>query len=251
MVTLKVSNVSLSYSSVKVLNDITFSLEENSVVSLLGPNGSGKTTLLKTIDGLLRPNNGSVYVNCKLVHKLSRKDVAKVLGYVPQKLEVSELTAFEFVLTARRPYVDFDYSKEDKRIALDALKEVGMLQFKDRLLTELSGGQLQKIYIARALASGANVLLFDEPTSNLDPKASSEVMRLLKRISLLSNKTIIISIHDLTLAYRYSDISIFLKDGKIVAIGKTDEVFNTDIIKLVYEIDAEVDKNKKIVIFYY
>lgn len=251
MVTLKVSNVSLSYSSVKVLNDITFSLEENSVVSLLGPNGSGKTTLLKTIDGLLRPNNGSVYVNCKLVHKLSRKDVAKVLGYVPQKLEVSELTAFEFVLTARRPYVDFDYSKEDKRIALDALKEVGMLQFKDRLLTELSGGQLQKIYIARALASGANVLLFDEPTSNLDPKASSEVMRLLKRISLLSNKTIIISIHDLTLAYRYSDISIFLKDGKIVAIGKTDEVFNTDTIKLVYEIDAEVDKNKKIVIFYY
>jgi iron complex transport system ATP-binding protein len=251
VVTLKVSNVSLSYSSVKVLNDITFSLEENSVVSLLGPNGSGKTTLLKTIDGLLRPNNGSVYVNCKLVHKLSRKDVAKVLGYVPQKLEVSELTAFEFVLTARRPYVDFDYSKEDKRIALDALKEVGMLQFKDRLLTELSGGQLQKIYIARALASGANVLLFDEPTSNLDPKASSEVMRLLKRISLLSNKTIIISIHDLTLAYRYSDISIFLKDGKIVAIGKTDEVFNTDIIKLVYEIDAEVDKNKKIVIFYY
>lgn len=251
MVTLKVSDVSLSYSSVKVLNDITFSLEENSVVSLLGPNGSGKTTLLKTIDGLLRPNNGSVYVNCKLVHKLSRKDVAKVLGYVPQKLEVSELTAFEFVLTARRPYVDFDYSKEDKRIALDALKEVGMLQFKDRLLTEFNGGQLQKIYIARALASGANVLLFDEPTSNLDPKASSEVMRLLKRISLLSNKTIIISIHDLTLAYRYSDISIFLKDGKIVAIGKTDEVFNTDIIKLVYEIDAEVDKNKKIVIFYY
>ncbi|MQL56525.1 ABC transporter ATP-binding protein [Acidianus ambivalens] len=251
MVTLKVSNVSLSYSSVKVLNNVTFSLEENSVISLLGPNGSGKTTLLKTIDGLLRPNNGSVYVNCKLVHQLSRKDVAKLLGYVPQKLEVSELTAFEFVLTARRPYVDFDYSKEDKRIALDALKEVGMLQFKDRLLTELSGGQLQKIYIARALASGANVLLFDEPTSNLDPKASSEVMRLLKRISLLSNKIIIISIHDLTLAYRYSDISIFLKDGKIVAIGKTDEVFNTDIIKLVYEIDAEVDKNKKIVIFYY
>jgi iron complex transport system ATP-binding protein len=251
VVTLKVSNVSLSYSSVNVLNDITFSIEENSVVSLLGPNGSGKTTLLKTIDGLLRPNNGSVYVNCKLIHKLSRKDVAKVLGYVPQKLEVSELTVFEFVLTARRPYADFDYSKEDKIIALDALKEVGMLQFKDRLLTELSGGQLQKTYIARALASGANVLLFDEPTSSLDPKASSEVMRLLKRISLLSNKIIITSIHDLNLAYRYSDISIFLKDGKIVAMGKTDEVFNSDIIKLVYEIDAEVDKNKKIILFNY
>ncbi|MUM65024.1 ATP-binding cassette domain-containing protein [Acidianus infernus] len=127
-----------------------------------------------------------------------------MLYYVPQK--VSELTAYEFVLTARRPYVDFDYSKEDRKIALDALKEVGMLQFKDRLLTELSGGQLQKIYIARALASGANVLLFDEPTSNLDPKASSEVMRLLKRIGLYTNKAIIISIHGLTLAYRYSDI---------------------------------------------
>ncbi|WP_373467965.1 ATP-binding cassette domain-containing protein [Acidianus infernus] len=124
--------------------------------------------------------------------------------YVPQK--VSELTAYEFVLTARRPYVDFDYSKEDRKIALDALKEVGMLQFKDRLLTELSGGQLQKIYIARALASGANVSLFDEPTSNLDPKTSSEVMRVLKRIGLYTNKAIIISIHDLTLAYRYSDI---------------------------------------------
>jgi iron complex transport system ATP-binding protein len=236
---------------VVALRDVTFTIEENSLVSLLGPNGSGKSTLLKTIDGLLRPNNGSIYVDGKLVHKLNRKEVAKLIGYVPQKLEVSELTAFEFVLSARKPYINFDYTKEDEEIALNSLKEVGILQFKDRLLTELSGGQLQKVYIARALATGAKVLLFDEPTSNLDPKASVEIMRLLKRISDSSGKTIIISIHDLTLAYRYSDLAVFLKEGKIVALGKTEEVFTADTLKSVYEVEAEVDRNRRVVIFHY
>ena len=158
---------------------------------------------------------------------------------------------FEFVLTARRPYIDFDYTKEDKAIALEALKEVGVADLRDRLLTELSGGQLQKVYIASALASGAKVLLLDEPTSNLDPKASSEIMRTLRNISKGSGKIVIASIHELTLAYRYSDFSVFLKGGKVVAVGKTAEVFRPDVIKSVYDVDAEVDRQRMAIILNY
>ena len=246
---LRVDGVEFSYRSIEVLRGVRFEVEKGEIVSIVGPNGSGKTTLLRIIDGILKPRRGSVYIDGRLVHSMSRKEVAKVIGYVPQRLEsIQSLTVLDFVVTGRRGYMLFAPTKHDFNKALEALREVGAEDKAYRRLTELSGGEFQLVMIARALAAEPRVLLLDEPTANLDLKHQVEVLELLRRTAKNKGIAVIMALHDLTQAYRYSDKVVMMKKGEIYAVGTPEEVITEENVYSVYGAKVRVYREERAVV---
>ncbi|MEM0027102.1 MAG: ABC transporter ATP-binding protein [Ignisphaera sp.] len=249
MVIIRVVDVEVRYDSVKALGSISFDVFEGEIVAVVGPNGSGKTTLLKTVDGILKPVKGSVYIDMKNVDDIPRKQLAKEVSLVTQSTYVVPgIKVIDFVLTGRRPHIDFMPTRKDIEISLNVLKAVKAGNLVDRDLTELSSGELQRILIARALAAEPKVLLLDEPTSNLDLRFQIEILNLIKSLSREKRLTVIMSLHDLTQAYRFSDKVIVLKNGRVYAIGRPDEVLTENVIEDVYQVRVRVDKVLKAVI---
>lgn len=249
MVIIRVVDVEVRYDSVKALDSISFDVFEGEIVAVVGPNGSGKTTLLKTVDGILKPVKGSVYIDMKNVVDIPRKQLAKEVSLVTQSTYVVPgIKVIDFVLTGRRPHIDFMPTRKDIEISLNALKAVKADNLVDRDLTELSSGELQRILIARALAAEPKVLLLDKPTSNLDLRFQIEILNLVKSLSREKRLTVIMSLHDLTQAYRFSDKVIVLKNGRVYAIGRPDEVLTENVIEDVYQVRVRVDKVLKAVI---
>lgn len=241
MVVIKVVNIDVYYDSYEALSNVTLDVDPGEIVSVIGPNGSGKTTLLKTIDGIIKPLRGSVYINGKNIHDYTRREVAKIVGYVPQKENVlGYITVLDFVLTGRRPSVNYTYGKIDIEKAYEALRVVNCESLALRRLDQLSGGELQRVLVARAITADPQVLLLDEPTSSLDPKYQVEVLELIKKLSRSKDISVVMSLHDLTHAYRYSDKVIVLKKGKIVAFGPPGEVISEETILKVFEVKAKV-----------
>lgn len=250
MVLLRVDGVEFSYGSTNVLRGVRLEVNSGEVVSIVGPNGSGKTTLLRVIDGILKPRRGSVYVDGGVVHKLSRRDVAKLFGYVPQRLgSIQPMTVIDFVVSGRRAYITFMPTREDYEKSLKALKELGLGDKAYRRVTELSGGEFQMVLIARALVADPRVLLLDEPTANLDPRHQIEIMNLIGRISKSRGIAVLTALHDLTLAYRYSDKVIMMRDGEVFSAGSPDEVLNPENIYKVYGVRALIIPNLKSIVF--
>jgi len=250
MVFLRVDGVEFSYRSVDVLKNIKFGIHKGEIVSIVGPNGSGKTTLLKVINGILRPKKGSIYIDEKTFHSFSKRDIAKIIGYVPQKLVSQQpMAVLEFVVTGRKPYILFTPTRKDYEIAVEVLREVGMEDKANRKITELSGGELQMILIARALAAEPRVLLLDEPTSNLDPYHQIEIMNLVKKVAKERNVAVLTVLHDLTLAYRYSDKVIMMKRGEIFSLGSPEEVLTEENILHVYNVKAMVVHELRTIVF--
>ena len=249
MVIIRVIDVEIRYNSIKALDSVSFDVSEGEVVAVVGPNGSGKTTLLKTIDGILKPVRGSVYIDMKRVVDIPRKQLAKEVSLVTQATYVAPgIRVIDFVLTGRRPHINFMPTRKDIEISLSALKAVKAEHLVDRDLTELSSGELQRVLIARALAAEPKVLLLDEPTSNLDLRFQVEILNLVKSLSREKGLTVIMSLHDLTQAYRFSDKIVVLKNGRVYAIGKPDEVLTEEIIEEVYQVRVSVDRALKAII---
>lgn len=249
MVLVKVLGISVYYGNRIALNDIEFEVFPGEIISVIGPNGSGKTTLLKTIDGILSFSKGSIYIDHKDIKNYVRKELAKILSYVPQRIDVATyLTVLDFVLTGRRPYALFNYSKKDLDKVIEVLQLVEAKELMYRRLDHLSSGELQRIVIARALVVEPKVLLLDEPTSNLDPKYQIEILKIIKNLVKEKRIAVIMAIHDLTHAYRFSDKILMLKNGNIVAFGKPDDVFTTENIEKVFGIKTIIDKKLKIVV---
>lgn len=236
MITVK--NLSFSYNSEPVLNDLNFEAREGEVIFILGPNGSGKTTLLKCIAGILKPR-GAILVENQSLNDLSKRELAKKLAYVPQRGDTGFLTVFDVILLGRKPYMGFGPTNEDYRIVKDVMSLLNLEKLAFRRLNELSGGELQKVMIARALAQRPRILLLDEPTNNLDVKNQIEIMRLIRKIAKESNISVISTMHDLNLASLYADRILMIKNGKIFASGGI-EVLNKENIKAVYGVDVEV-----------
>ena len=236
MITVK--NLSFSYNSEPVLNDLNFEARESEVIFILGPNGSGKTTLLKCIAGILKPR-GAILVENQSLNDLSKRELAKKLAYVPQRGDTGFLTVFDVILLGRKPYMGFGPTNEDYRIVKDVMSLLSLEKLAFRRLNELSGGELQKVMIARALAQRPRILLLDEPTNNLDVKNQIEIMRLIRKIAKESNISVISTMHDLNLASLYADRILMIKNGKIFASGGI-EVLNKENIKAVYGVDVEV-----------
>lgn len=210
---LTVSNLSFSYGNDEVIKDINLDLFKNDFVAILGPNGGGKSTLVKLICGLLTPQNGSITLKGE---NAANKKTA--IGYVPQSISFDKnfpTTVLDVVLMGRvRNLKTFKYNEEDYNIALVSLEMVDMISYQNRLLSELSGGQLQRVLIARALATQSDILILDEPTSSVDPQSSGSIYKLID--SLSSSKTVILVTHDLSVVSNYTDKIIFInRDAKV------------------------------------
>ena len=240
---LEVSNLSFHYPSNKVLNDVMFSVGHSECVAILGTNGVGKSTLLKCINRILRYQQGAVAMCGDDIHSLSRNELAKRVGYVAQSSHFSETTVFDAILLGRKPYIKWDVTDSDLKLVQGIMERLSLAPYAMRTVTHLSGGETQKVAIARALAQQPRVLLFDEPTSNLDLKNQLEVISLIKNIVKEENMSAVVTMHDLNLATRFADKFIMMKDGSIFAAGGH-EILTSENIKEVYGVDAAVERYK-------
>ncbi len=239
---LSVDGIEFSYPSKKVLEKIKFTVNRGEVVSILGINGAGKSTLLKCINRILRPQEGTVYIDEFDLKKLNSKKIAQKMAYVPQNTNGNNfMTVFDTVLLGRKPYIKWEASEKDLEITSNILKLMQLEKYALRNAFELSGGEFQKVIIARALVQEPRVLLLDEPANNLDLKNQLEVMELIRYIAKTKNISCLMVIHDLNLALRFSDKFIMLKDEKIFSEGDS-EIINSQNIKEVFNVDAYVDK---------
>lgn len=240
MVKIDIRNLTFSYSNHKILDDVNLAVEHSEILSLVGPNGSGKTTLIKCIDRILRAE-GSIFLDGRDINNMSGQEIARIIGYVPQSSSSPlSTTVFDTVLMGRKPHIswqvaDSDLEKVAEVLELLHLEDLGMRDF-----SQLSGGQKQKVLIARALAQEPAVLLLDEPTSNLDIKHQLEVMETVS--SLIKEKKIsaIMAIHDLNLAGRFSDRLAMIVKGKIYALGTPASLFSAENMAHVFGVEALV-----------
>lgn len=212
---LSVAEVQFSYPSRPVLRGVNFQLERSQILGVLGVNGAGKSTLLKCLNKILRPRKGCVLLDGKDLLQMKGEEVAKRLGYVPQKYAEESLTVFDTVLLGRKPYIRWAAAESDFQVVEKVLKLMHLEEFALRPVNELSGGETQKVVIARALAQEPEVLLLDEPISNLDLKNQLEVMGLITRTVKGQGLSAILSIHDLNIALRFADRFLFLKHGRV------------------------------------
>ncbi|MCX8027925.1 MAG: ABC transporter ATP-binding protein [Thermodesulfovibrionales bacterium] len=244
---IEVKGLCFSYEeSSKILHDIDFSIAKGEVISILGPNGSGKTTLLRCINGLLKPKGGNIYVNGQDIVHLKRKEIARHIAYVPQDHKSTfPYTVLDVVLLGRTPYIGvFSSPKQsDIKSAYEVLKSVGIEHLSNRPYTHLSGGEMRLVLIARALCSGAGVLLFDEPTSNLDLRHQGDVLRIIKDVSKSKGQSVLMTIHDINLAMMVSDRVILMKNGFIVTQGSPKDVLTRDWIEHTYDCEVDVVNN--------
>lgn len=234
-----VENLSFSYPSSTILEELSFEIVPHEIVAILGPNGAGKTTLLRLLNKILKPDSGLISFDERSITSLSKKELSKMVGYVPQRGEVSSITVYEMILLGRIPYLSWNASAEDHRICSEV---IDLLQLEHLILkpvNEISGGEFQLVQIGRSLAQQAKVLLLDEPTSNLDLQNQIKIMQMLSQITQESEMATVIAIHDLNLALRYAKKFILLKDKKLYASGGK-EIITAESVKEVYQIEASV-----------
>jgi len=223
----------------KVLQDVSFNIEAGHCLAILGNNGAGKSTLLKCLNRILEPKAGVVMVSGQNVLKMKRNEIAKSMAYVAQHNDVSQLTVFDAVLLGRKPYIKMEPSKEDIEIAENALRRMELDEYALRYMNELSGGELQKVVLARALAQQPDVLLLDEPTASLDLYNQHEVLRTIRDIAKNDNILVILVIHDLNLALRYCDRFLFVKDGGVYCYGDS-SILTDEALSEVYNVPVKI-----------
>jgi len=234
---LEIRGLSFAYKKEPVLKNISFSVEEGQFIGLLGPNGGGKTTLLRAIGALVFVKTGRVLIANKYVSAIKRSEIARLISYVPQlSAPVFGFTVNETVLMGRTPYLKgfFQPSKQDLLAVEQAIERTGLSPVKDREVSTLSGGQYQRVLIARALAQDTPLLLLDEPTAHLDIRFQSEVLALVKS---LKEKTIVASFHDLALAKKFCDRVLVLDLGSVVADGEPSKALSGQTIRSVFGIE--------------
>lgn len=241
----KVNNITFAYErdGENVLEEVGFSIVSGECIAILGNNGAGKSTLLKCINRICPTKDGVVMVEGKNVYTLSPQIRAQQLAYVPQNSESSSMTVFDAVLLGRKPYITWDASQQDRKITSQIIQQMGLSGFAMRKLNQLSGGEAQKVLLARALAQDPKFLLLDEPTSNLDPYNQHEVLRTVRKIASQHKIAVAVIMHDLNLALRYCDKFLFLKDAEVFAYG-TVEIVNPETIREVYNIDVDIIEHK-------
>ncbi|MCD6427682.1 MAG: ABC transporter ATP-binding protein [Caldisericaceae bacterium] len=238
---LEVRDIAFSYGKIPILSHINLEVEKGKVISVLGVNGAGKSTLLKCINGILKVQSGKILINGKEISKMSRTEIAREISYVPQRSEAPFITVFDAVLLGRKPYIKWDATKKDIEITRNVLKMLDIEKLSLRYVTELSGGEFQKVVIARALVQQPKLMLLDEPTNSLDIKNQFEVMDIIKRISRVHNIASVVVMHDINLALRFSDGFVLMKEGKIFASGGI-EVITSENVESVYGIPVTVEK---------
>ena len=236
---IQTDNIQVSFGSKPILQDISLAIQDKEFVGIIGPNGSGKSTFLKCLYRVLQPNGGKIYFDGSELSSLSHRDTALKMAVVAQHSTVNfDFSVLEMVLMGRSPYkglLDRD-QLDDYEIARHALAQVGLSDFESRNFNTLSGGEQQRVILARALAQRTECLVLDEPTNHLDIKYQLELMTIVKRL----DATVVSAIHDLNLAAIYCDRIIGLKDGHIVCSGTPQDVLSSDTIRHIYGVSAMV-----------
>ncbi|WP_069649119.1 ABC transporter ATP-binding protein [Caloranaerobacter ferrireducens] len=243
---IEVESLYFSYGDSLVLRDINFKIEKGEFVSIIGPNGSGKSTLLKNMISIYKPSRGLIKIDGKELGEYKAKELAKKVAIVPQDTNIAyDFSVFDVVMMGRNPYLG-RFQKEsykDFQIVKDSLKLTDTLHLKDKSINQISGGERQRVIIARALAQQPEIILLDEPTSHLDINHQLEILSLLKKLNTEKNMTIVIVIHDINLATRYSNKMILLNKGEILSIGKPKEVITYENIEAAYNLNVVITKD--------
>lgn len=247
MTIIEIKKLNFSYGSRKILKNINLKIEKNEITGIIGPNGCGKSTLAKNIIKYLSGTYESLKIDNKDLKKISSKDLSKLISYIPQKTNIiNNISVFDFVLLGRFPLLknswDF-YTKKDYEVVEENIKLLKIENLRDRNVENLSGGELQKVLLAKALSQEAKILLLDEPTSALDLNNAVEFMKILRYVAIKRDITPIVIIHDLNLASLFCDSLIILKNGEFIGKGVPSEIITTENMKKIYNLDCTILHN--------
>jgi iron complex transport system ATP-binding protein len=237
---LSVSNISYKYQKDTVLTDVSFELQKGDYCAIIGTNGSGKTTLLNIISGALKKQEGEIHISGKKIEDYQVRDLAKQISVVPQRSEpVYHFSVFDMVMFGRHPYQTRwnYYNPEDEEIVIDALQKTNLLLLKDRMTSQLSGGEFQRTLIARAIAQQAPLMLLDEPLANLDIPHQFEILEILSELNSAKQTTILMIIHDISLAMQAIPKSLLLKNGQIIYLGETSKICKDALIFELFDLN--------------
>lgn len=240
---LVINSADFGYAARVVLHDVTLQVAPGKVVAIVGPNGVGKSTLIKGASGVLPLQSGDVLVNGQPLSQFSPAERARQISVVSQAINLPPaFSALDVVLMGRTPYLGWfeRESEQDHHIALEAMHQTETARFAHRPLGELSGGEQQRVLIARALAQSAPVMLLDEPTAHLDLRHQDQLLKLLARLTRERRLSTLIALHDLNLVSRFSDTVVLLSDGRVYSCGDPDKVLSPDKLEEVYGLRIHV-----------
>lgn len=236
---MRIENLSYHYrGGPHVLRDVSFCVEPGQLLAILGNNGVGKSTLLKCFNHILRPETGRVLLDGQDLLTMSARQVARQVAFVGQSVPAMEMTVHDVVMLGRRPYMRWGFTPEDHAIVHEAMDRLGLDALRGRFLSELSGGERQKVMLARALAQQAKVLLLDEPTSALDIQNQYQVLHLVRQICREDGRMAVMVIHDLNLALRFCDAFVLMKDGRVFRQGDW-RILDSEALQAAYGVRAE------------
>ena len=238
-----IKDLNFGYYDTEIFRNFSLEIDEGEILTILGPNGSGKTTLLKLIQKIILPKSGDIIISGKNINNLTNKALSKSTSFVPQiHNQTFPYRVIDFVLMGRNPYIS-DYSipkEEDIEIANKVLEEMGLYYLKDRPYTDISGGELRLVLIARGIVQNTEILLLDEPTAFLDFKNQLIVLETIKELKEKKKLTVIMTLHNPNEAYKYSDKILLIKKGEVISYGKPIDVINDENLKKVYSVDVEI-----------
>lgn len=243
MYALEARQLTLAYDRAEILKNLDLAIPAGQITSLVGRNGCGKSTLLRALARLLKPKAGAVYLDSQSVFSMSTREVARHLGILPQSPTAPEgLTVRELVAQGRYPHQGWlqQWSEEDERLVEKALASTRMTELADLPLDSLSGGQRQRAWIAMVLAQGTEILLLDEPTTYLDMAHQVDVLDLLYELNQDEGRTIVMVLHDLNLACRYSHHLVAVREGKVFAQGEPAQVVTEEMVRTVFGMDCHI-----------
>lgn len=243
---LSIKMVNFSYEKKSILKKISLDIEKSKIICLVGPNGSGKTTLIRCIDRILEPK-GSIFLDGRNIRDINRNKLAQNIAYVPQfGGQIAASSVLDVVMMGRTPFMGWKATEKDIYFVEKAIKTLNLEDFVDKEYNEISGGQKQKVLLARAIAQNPQILLLDEPTNNLDIRHQLEALSVIHDYSKSYGITVIMAIHDLTIAARYADYLAMLKNGELIAYGTPDQLITTIMIRDIYGVEAKIYKDNEI-----
>lgn len=240
-----VNNLTVSYDDRKILNNVDATFLKEKITTIIGPNGCGKSTLIKALAGLFENANQNIHIDGKGRNNYSKKEFARKVSFLMQFSSVPDgMNVYDLVTFGRMPYKKRfkSLTTEDYEYINWALKKTNTYQFKDKLVSQLSGGEKQRVFLALALAQKTEIIILDEPTNHLDMKYQYELLELIKELNIEEKITVICVLHDVNQAYRYSDNVIVMKDGNVVTHGKPEDCITKEIIHKVYDVNCIIGK---------